>query len=271
LKNRILLIALFFGLSSLALNGQRGGEIGGFIGTANYFGDLNTNFNLKPGLAIGFLLRRNFNERLSVAGGVTYGRISANDADSNNFYEKSRNLNFSSNVFDFNATLEFNFFPYIHGSDDNYYTPYIFGGFSFLKFNPTTELDGTTYSLRDFGTEGQLASQEYGLFSGAFVFGFGFKWDINRDWSINTSLGGRNLFTDYIDDVSDRFPDFATLEARRGITAAQLSNRSLNPDFAIPGQQRGNGKDNDLVYFFTIGIMKYFGELPCPAISKIRY
>lgn len=255
----------------MALNAQRGSEIGGFVGFANYFGDLNTNLRIDPGLSFGLLLRRNFNERISLAGGVTYGRIGANDADSNNFYERSRNLNFSSNVFDFNFSLEFNFFPYYHGSDDNFYTPYIFGGFSFLKFNPTTELDGTTYSLRDFGTEGQQASQEYGLFSGAFVFGFGFKWDINRDWSINTSLSGRNIFSDFIDDVSGTYPEFASLEARRGITAVQLSNRAIDPDFAVPGQQRGNGKDNDLIYFISIGIMKYFGELPCPAISKIRY
>lgn len=271
MKYRILLIALFFTLSNHVLNAQRGNELGGFIGIANYFGDLNTNFNLDPGLSLGIKVRRNFNERISLTGGLTYGRIGANDEDSNNFYERSRNLNFSSNVFDLNFSLEFNFFPYFHGSDDNYYTPYIFGGFSFMKFDPTTELDGVTYSLRDFGTEGQLASQEYGLVSGSFVFGVGFKWDINRDWSINTSISGRNLFTDYIDDVSGRYPDFATLEARRGITSVMLSDRAIDPDFAVPGQQRGNGKDNDLVYFISIGIMKYFGELPCPAISKIRY
>lgn len=179
-----------------------------------------------------------------------------------------RNLSFKSNIFDFNAVMEFNFFPYIHGSDENYYTPYIFGGFSFMKFNPQAELDGTMYSLRDLGTEGQQNGQEYALFSGAFVFGVGLKWDINRDWSINTSLSGRNVFTDYIDDVSTEYPDFFSLQARRGPVAVALSDRSPDPDFARIGMQRGNGKNNDLVYFFQIGLMRYFGELPCPSISK---
>ena len=272
MKDRFLIAALIFSLCALSLNAQKGNEIGVNVGTSTYFGDLNTNFNLSsPGIAIGVLARRNFNERISAFAGLKYGKISADDKNSNNFYERSRNLSFSSNIFDLHFGLEFNFFPYVHGSDDLYYTPYIFGGFSILKFNPQAELDNVTYNLRDFGTEGQFFNSEYGLVTGSFVFGFGFKWDINRDWSINTSLGGRNVFSDYIDDVSGTYPDFASQELRRGPIGLELSNRSLDPDFAVPGQQRGNGKSNDLVYFFSVGIMRYFGQLDCPAISKVRF
>jgi hypothetical protein len=272
---QIIKIFIFLTISiifSVHLNAQRGNEFGGHIGTSIYFGDLNTNYNLSnQGLSFGLLARRNLNERISLAAGLQYGKISATDAKSNNYFQNTRNLSFQSHVYDLNFTLEFNFFQYIHGSDDYYYTPYIFGGFSILKFNPQAELDGQTYSLRDFGTEGQQNGQEYGLMTAGFVYGFGFKWDINRDWSLNASLSGRNLFSDYIDDVSGEYPDFATLQARRGITAVQLSNKSTDPDFARPTMQRGNGKNNDVIYFFNIGIMRYFGELPCPSISKNFY
>lgn len=254
------------------LHAQEGHELGFRIGSGVYFGDLNTDYSLSNmGLAFGVVARRNVNERISFTGAIDYTRIGAKDSNGRSFFQRTRNLSFKSNVFDFNLTMEFNFFKYIHGSDEYYYTPYIFGGFSVMKYNPTAELNGETYSLRSMGTEGQINGQEYGLVSGAFVFGAGFKWDINRDWSLNASISGRNIFSDYIDDVSGTYPDFLVLQSRRGDIAVQLSDRSMDPDFARQGMQRGNGKNNDLIYFFNIGIMRYFGELPCPAISKNVY
>lgn len=251
---------------------QRGYELGVRTGFTAYLGDLNTDYSLSnAGFTFGILGRRNVNERISFSAGLDYGRIEGSDLTSNNFFQRTRNLSFKSNVYDMNITMEFNFFPYIHGSEDHYYTPYIFGGLSFVKFNPQAELNGETYSLRDFGTEGQQDGQEYALFSSSLVYGIGFKWDINRDWSINASISGRNLFTDYIDDVSEEYPDFLSLESRRGPIAVALSDRSLDPNFARAGMQRGNGKNNDLIYFFNIGIMRYFGELACPSISKNIY
>ena len=262
-------LLLFVLFSSVAF-AQKGIELGGNAGIAYYFGDLNTNYNLSsPGLAFELKARKNFNERLCVAAGFQYGHVSASDKNSNNNFEKARNLDFKSNIWDLNFTMEFNFFPYYHGSEDFYYTPYLFFGFSVLKYNPTTELNGVQYDLRDFGTEGQFFGNEYFLMSGAWVYGMGFKWDINRDWSVNTQISGRKLFTDYIDDVSGNYPDPASLDALRGSTAVALSDRSGIPDFAREGMQRGNGKNNDVIYFISIGIMKYFGQLECPKISKI--
>ncbi len=267
-------IIVFLFLSFIGLNegnAQKGYELGGHLGISHYFGDLNTSYRLSdPGFAFGIKGRRNFNERLSLAIALDYGRISASDANSNNNFERQRNLDFFSQIFDLSTVLEFNFFPYFHGSSEEYYTPYLFGGISFMKFNPKSELDGVTYDLRDLGTEGQFIGNEYGLVSAAFVFGIGFKWDINRDWSFNVQLSGRNIASDYIDDVSLRYPEFASLEIQRGQEAVRLSNRSPDPDFAVPNMQRGNGKSNDVVYFLNIGIMKYFGQLECPPISKIK-
>lgn len=258
-------------LISSLLYSQKGVEVGGHVGVAYYFGDLNTNYSLsKPGYDIGIKVRRNFNERLSLAAAIDFGRISGSDVNSNNAFERQRNLDFFSHIIDGSAVLEFNFFPYIHGSQEDYYTPYLFGGISFMKYNPKTNLEGTTYALRNYGTEGQFSGSEYGLVSPTFVFGVGFKWDINRDWSWNVQLSGRNVGSDYIDDVSQRYPEFSSLESQRGSEAVLLSNRSPDPDFAVANMQRGNGKSNDVVYFFSIGIMRYFSQLACPPISRIR-
>ncbi len=266
------LIVIVLSCFHLNIEAQEGYELGVRTGVVNYFGDLNTDYNFSnAGFTFGILARRNINERISFTGAIDYARISASDANSNNYFQRTRNLSFKSNVFDFNATMEFNFFPYFHGSDEHYYTPYLFGGLAFVKFNPKAELNGESYALRSMGTEGQQNGQEYALYSGAFVYGMGFKWDINRDWSINVSVSGRNLFTDYIDDVSTEYPDFFSLSARRGNIAVELSDRSLNPDFARSTMQRGNGKNNDVLYFFNIGIMRYIGEIECPTISKSIY
>ncbi|MDX1408722.1 MAG: hypothetical protein R3330_11330, partial [Saprospiraceae bacterium] len=46
--------------------GQRGYEVGIWLGGAHYFGDLNTTYRLdRPGLAAGVIGRYNFNSRLS--------------------------------------------------------------------------------------------------------------------------------------------------------------------------------------------------------------
>lgn len=253
---------------------QKGLELGGWIGTALYLGDLNTSFRInRPGLAAGINGRYNFNARVSAKGSLNYGRISADDADSANQFENERNLAFYNNIYDFTSQLEFNFFPFVHGSKDFWYTPYIFGGASAFYHNPMRNLDGTNYTLRDFGTEGQAVGDEYLNFSGALTFGGGFKFDVSESWSMNIELGVRKIFTDYIDDVSEAYPDANQLLIQRGDPiAVQLSSgTALNPDITEAGRQRGNSKDNDSYNFIGISFMKYFGDLACPKISDNFY
>lgn len=263
-----LLLALSFQMAYEGI-GQKGWEAGAWIGTSYYFGDLNTNFYLlSPGLAGGINGRRNFNERLCAKASLNYGYVHADDANSSNSFEQQRNLRFSSHIIDFTAQMEFNFLPYVHGSNDRFFTPYLLGGFSFFKYNPKAKLDNVSYSLRDFGTEGQTIGAEYGSFNAGLTLGGGFKWDINEEWSINIEFGSRQVFTDYLDDVSTTYPGESILLATRGATAAALSNRSTVDGLGDAGRQRGNSRDNDSYNFLGISVMKYFGGLECPKISE---
>ena len=266
-----ILICLFFGcffvFGAIESHAQKGWEVGGWLGMSHYFGDLNTHFDLsKPGLALGLNARYNFNERIATKFSFSYGSIRADDADSPNSFERMRNLSFKSQILDFTPQLEFNFFPYVHGSKEYFFTPYIFAGFSVFYFNPRTELNGEWYSLKEFGTEGQNVGDEYMGVSGAFALGGGFKWDISSELSINIELGIRKVFTDYIDDVSQIYPDMFQLAQTRGQIAVDLSDRSGVNGIGDAGRQRGNSKDNDTYSFIGISIMKYFGRLECPAI-----
>ncbi|MBK8515463.1 MAG: outer membrane beta-barrel protein [Saprospiraceae bacterium] len=250
---------------------QKGLELGGWLGTSFYFGDLNTTLKItKPGLAGGILARYNFNNRVSVRTSLNYGRVGADDADSKNNFEFNRNLSFKSNIFDLANVIEFNFFHYEHGHQTFNKTPYFFGGFNVLHFNPTAVLDGQTYHLREFGTEGQAPGSEYSQITFGFVLGGGLKFDLNRTTSINIELSTRILFTDYLDDVSSVFPDKTELLASRGETAVKLSDRSLIDGLGSAGRQRGDTKGKDKYSFAGISIVRYFGGITCPDISRIR-
>ena len=248
---------------------MRGFEVGGWVGASNYFGDLNTNWRLsRVHLSGGIGTRYNFNDRLSFKRGANVGQISAYDSDSKNVYEQRRNLSFKSILIDGTGQLEFNFLPYVHGHRDYFFSPYVFLGVSIYHFNPRAELDDEWYNLRQYGTEGQFRGEEYNTTQGAVAYGFGFKVDLSYRWSINVELGGRKLFTDYIDDVSGVYADVRDIRAQRGEIGAELADRSLEPKIGLPGRQRGNGKDNDMYAFLMVGMMYYFGDIRCPEFLR---
>lgn len=262
--------------SSIGLWGQEGWEVGGWLGVSHYFGDLNTNFRLgDPGYAGGVVARYNFNKRLCFKLSGNYGNISAQDADSENLFERARNLSFRSTVVDGTAQMEFNFLTYTHGSKDEFFTPYLLAGFTVFYFNPQAEYNGTWVDLRPLGTEGQFRGEEYYTTQFGLAYGMGLKIDLSYRWSLNLELSARHLFTDYLDDVSTVYADKDDLEKLRGDVAVALSDRSLllpgiNEDGALsqPGRQRGNSVTKDAYAFLGLGLVYYFGDLKCPEYSR---
>lgn len=270
--------ALFFGIMILTMVQsaftQKGWELGGWLGTATYFGDLNTNYDLSmPGAAGGLVARHNFNNRLSMRFGATFGQLMADDATSDNAFERARNLSFKSNIVEAAALLEFNFLPYMHGSRDEFFSPYLFLGLNFTHFNPKAEFNGELVELRPLGTEGQFRGEEYYSITGGFTYGFGLKLDLNYEWSLNFELGARGLFTDYLDDVSTVYPDKEDLLDNRGQLAVDLSDRSIvlgleNSQIGEEGTQRGNSNNKDNYVILGVGIMYYFGDIRCPDYGR---
>lgn len=268
-----ILIATSLILLAFCTNAQRGWELGGWLGASHYYGDLNTEFRVdKPGFAGGLIGRYNFNNRICLKMSANYGKIAADDNNSKNLFEQQRNLNFESRIVEGAMQLEFNFLPYIHGSRDNNYTPYLFAGFNVFNFNPQANYNGELVDLRPLGTEGQFRGEEYYSTQGGFVYGAGFKWDLSYEWSLNFEFSARRLFTDYLDDVSGVYPDKGDLEALRGDLAVALSDPSI-PDandvkIGQEGRQRGNSTAGDAYVFLGVGVVYYFGDIRCPPISR---
>ncbi len=250
---------------------QKGWEIGGGLGIANYFGDLNPHYDLTQiGPAAGLQVRYNFNTRTAIRAQASYGFLRGDDSKALNNYQRVRNLHFTSHTFDFSAVYEFNFLPLFHGTYTDVFSPYLSAGLSIFSFNPRAKYNGQWVRLAPLTTEGQ--NDAYFTVSGAYVFGGGIKYNISREWTWNFDVLIHKTWTDYLDDVSTVYPDKTLLQSRRGQIAVDLSDPSIPsedyPEIGQAGYQRGSPKEKDAFSIFTIGITYYFGRIDCPTISE---
>lgn len=222
-----------------------------FAGMANYNGDLQDKWFTfyQSELAGGLGASYDISDRVSVRGALVYANISADDKLGRNH---TRNLNFSSKLYEANAGVEY----YITPPEDHVLTPYIFGGIAFYHFNPYThDTLGKKYFLKFLHTEGEgfiPGRPDYKLTQFAIPFGAGVKFPLSENINVGIEVGFRKLFTDYLDDVSTTYVDKNVLLAKMGPKAVELAyrgNELKNGDpYPTAGSKRGS-IDKDWYYF----------------------
>ena len=291
-------------------------EYGLFIGPAQYQGDLSQSqvtwkYTRPQG---GAFARYNLNPRICFKGGINYGNVKGDDKGSGNkwsqdgktpldfkasgwkygstitsskeddsrYDRRKRNLNFTSNILEVTAQVEWNIFRFIPGSRRYRWTPYLLAGFSVFRFNPKTDLNGTTYKLRNYITELDKVGpngtvKKYSLISFAIPTGIGVKYNLGSLWSVGFEMAGRKTFTDWLDDTHANWPGTAITA---GSTDQLLSDRSgvvINPATGktypgdmwlndIPNVQqvnRGDPKDKDTYIFTGFTISKTIRPYGC--------
>lgn len=280
-------------------------EFGVVIGGDYYLGDLvASQFAGQIGPNIGLLYRYDFNHRIAARMAAHYGMIYGDSKD-NKESLRYKNLSFQSPILDFDMGIEINFLEFSPGSENHNFTPFVFGGLSVFKFNPKAEYQGTLYELQPLGTEGQGTTAypgmtPYKLMSWSIPFGFGMKWAISRRVNVSIDYVMHKTFTDYLDDVSTRYPDVELLSAEKSPVAAMLSVRmyegwaadqGLDISLGTNGQpnnepdykayleklktanerQRGNSEDMDWYAIFGLTFtFKIVGPKKgsCPAYQK---
>jgi len=238
-------------------------EIGISGGGAGYIGDLNQNNLLKiSGFNAGIFAKRNFNAHLGLRINYNYGQIQAYDSDSDNEQFRERNLSFKTKLNEGTAIFDFNFFDYKINGGNKWFTPYLFAGVGFVNFKPEIKYQGVTYRLDRQLTEGQ--DNRYANTVMTIPYGGGIRYNYKDTWSIFSEIGYRTAFTDYIDDVSGRYPDMPSqLATVVGSPQINLSNPSANPLVGIPGTQRGDFRKRDTYLFVSIGISFTFVSSKC--------
>lgn len=246
------------------------GDLGGTAGIGRDFvKDLDfplTTFSKKifanyyPSEVIGFRLALN------------HGVLKGNDAEAPNkggaeVDRLQRNLSFKSSVLEAYIAAEIYptvFFERYDGLAKKL-RPYGIIGFGMMKYNPKAKLDGNWVELKPLRLEGQGMNEypdrkEYSLIQKEIPMGIGFKYYVKENMYVGLEILHRQLFTDYIDDVSTGYVDPVVFDsylspadaakAKRLYYRGTYQNAVSNPGL-IQTFQRGDPTDND-AFFSTI-------------------
>ena len=256
------------------------------IGAANFLGELGganqigtffvKDFEFtatRPSAAVGY--RYKFNRYFAIKGGMYYCLVSGNDKLTTEPFRQNRNLSFRSNIFEASAQGEFYFtkeqqghlyrIKNAKGKKSYNIQAYAFAGVGGFYYNPQAKYHGRWVNLRPLSTEGEGlpgGPKPYSRFSFCIPYGLGITEGIRKDWTIGIEFGIRKTFTDYIDDVSDKYYDNSSLRMYKGQMAGDLADPSLHrmpPQYggdntgawqAAAGQERGDPTHKD-AYMFT--------------------
>jgi len=253
------------------------GELGGGEEEGrDFYDDLDFNAT-RPTFAVGY--RYKLLSVVSLRGSLIYGRVNGNDANTEEFFRNNRNLHFRSPIVEVAAAAEVYFLKEnlsskyklrgVRGKLASNLSGYFFVGVGGFYFNPRAEYNGKWVSLQPLGTEGQglrEGTKKYSRIALAIPGGIGFKYTINKTWSLGIEYGLRKTSTDYIDDVSTTYYDNAALRVENGDMAADLADPSKT--FAEgdklyitgDGTQRGDSNDKDSYMFGFITLQYRFSQ-----------
>ena len=251
-------ILLAFSLFPLFAHAQWNVNV--FGGFSNYIGNIQSSpyTTQQAHLAGGIGLEYDLTQHFSMLSNLTFGKVGASDAYSDNPLVRARNLSFETDITELNLLAEYNLFSL----RSHKVTPYIFAGVAVYHFNPYAyDTTGKKVYLRPLSTTGEGLPQypnvkEYSLTQFAIPFGGGIKFRISDQVVIAYEIGLRKLFTYYLDDVGGRYVAQNVLLAARGPEAVEMAYRGNQLEGGAPyppaGTFRGNTKADDWYYFSGI-------------------
>lgn len=211
-----LLPVIFIFLTSLSF-GQYLTDYGFSVGASNYLGDIGGGEGTRRDFVmdmkfnatrwnLGGFYRYRISPKFGIKGTLNYIRLAGDDANTLNPPRKARNLNFKNDMFELAAIGELYIYKVNDVGGTGRYTSdfnlYLFGGAGLFYSNPKGQTaNGDWVALQPLQTEGVA----YSKFNFTIPAGVGFYYTINRKYRLGMEISWRTTFTDYIDDVSDRF------------------------------------------------------------------
>lgn len=251
------------------------GDLGGNSGKGtNNLKDMNFEFTkLMKGVFITMYPKNWVGIRLA----ADYTYLEGDDAIINTtgideLWRKQRNLDFKTTVIEGYLAVEV--FPTMLFNRESEYEPrlrpYIMGGVGVFHFNPQGSLTDAAgnkswYYLHPLRLEGQGMpeypySKPYKLTQMNIPFGGGIKYFMSDRINVSMELLYRKTFTDYIDDVSQKYIDpsyyskyLSTQEATLAYKLSDKAKGIIYPGMTRypAGTQRGDLKDSD-TYFSLV-------------------
>jgi hypothetical protein len=190
----------------------------------------------------------------------------------------SRNLSFRSPIYELSLTAEFHPIDFFGNTDPERYppalSPYLIGGVGVFHFNPQANLNGKWIDLRPLHTEGEgfteyPNSKEYKLTKLNVPVGAGIYFELSPSLNLRIEYINRMLFTDYLDDVHNKYIDPAVFQKYLNgdnLTNALILNNRGRTDVlpeqttARPGGRRGNPLNNDSYFTINFKVGYAFGR-----------
>jgi hypothetical protein len=163
-------------------------EVGIFAGGANVIGDVGrTNYILPSGIAYGGLFKWNRSKRYAWRASIMRGSFTADDSKSSFASRNQRAFIVENTVTEFSAGMEFNFVEYNLHKLGPAFTPYLYTGFTYFRY--------------DFNYIDALQVQDLNQKAGSFAIPMtvGAKYRINQFFILGAEIGARYTFTDNLD------------------------------------------------------------------------
>lgn len=176
------------------------------------------------------------------------GKLEGDDKYALSASKRNRNLRFLTKIDDISLRVTVNFLS----EYPNSFVPYAIAGVGVFHFNPMR--DGV--ALQPVGTEGQGIPgypAPYSLWQVNFPLGLGVKYMFGCRFGVKLEAVYHKLLTDYLDDVSDKYPDPSVLSAQ----AAYLSDPNIVPDNRV---NRGNPAFKDSWIDLNLSLIIYLGR-----------
>lgn len=242
------------------------GEIGISVGAGHYFGDINPNMGLqRPGVAFGLFYKKQFGDYVALRFQGQFTDLAYSDARSKNSVQRQRNLSFNSDVYSVALRGDFNFFRFVPGSNQYFFTPFVSIGVGRFWYNPYAYVPGKSSPvfLQTLNLENASIS-DYGSNAMIYPIGFGFKYNLRQNINIGFELTHNITSTDYLDDVSGVYRDPSSLSG----DALYLHDPSdPSRPYGQKGKMRGFGsKLNDTYVTAEVTLSISLRSYKCPTV-----
>ena len=221
----VLLIALF----SIQISSAQINEFGIFVGGSNFIGDVGaTNYIAPKNAAFGAIYKWNRSPRHSYRISLMYSQLEGIDTDSDDPSRQIRGFEFTNDILELSAGMEFTFLPFDLHDGGFISTPYLYTGVSVAKH------DNFFYN-----NDGDIVSENTSSFAFGIPMVLGYKAAISTDFVLALEIGARYTFSDELDGS---IPDFGDADSSVSF---------------------GNVNNNDWYVFTGITLTYTFGRNPC--------
>ena len=222
-------LVLIFALAYSTLGAQTY-EIGAFAGGANNIGDVGRTTVVSPSnIAFGGLFKWNKSKRYAWRASILYGKFNADDSKSKAPSRKQRGFAMDNSILEASAGLEFNFVEYNLHKLGPAFTPYLYTGLTYFRYN---------YNYFDAG---RLIDLKQKAGSMAIPMTVGFKYRLSQLFILGGEVGARYTFTDNLDGSN---PEKSNVSSQ------------IEPEF-------GNVFDDDWYVFTGLTLTYTFGRKLC--------